>query len=132
MKSEQQLYDQQSQILDRLSKRADAVLRQHGKAEHGDYLTFEDYWGYPQIKISISNLRLLEPAIISRLQETLDEFPGWEVVIAVAVPGHYDDWPDMGLIIRKHEIIDGLRREYFPKEFQNLQYQGGRRGTDRD
>jgi hypothetical protein len=59
-------------------------------------------------------------------------FPGWELVVAVAVPGHYDDWPDMGLYVRLHEIIDGLQRKYFPKEFQNFEYEGSRTGTERD
>jgi hypothetical protein len=32
----------------------------------------------------------------------------------------------MGLYIRPHEIIDGLQRRYFPKEFQDIAYEGAR------
>jgi len=32
----------------------------------------------------------------------------------------------MGLIIRAHEIIDELRREYFPMQYQALEYEGSR------
>jgi hypothetical protein len=53
-------------------------------------------------------------------------------MVAVYVPGVGEDWPDMGLTIRAHEIVDGLQRSLFPKEFQNLRYEGSRPGTDRD
>ena len=95
----------------------------------GDYSIYGDYGGYPQVKISIGNLVLLEPHIVKRLQAIVKDFPGWEIVIAVAVPGHYDDWTDMGLYIRANEIVDGLQRQYFPKEFQGLEYEGSTRGA---
>jgi hypothetical protein len=38
----------------------------------------------------------------------------------------------MGLTIRDHEIIDGLQRQYFPREFQSIRYRGSRPGTERD
>jgi hypothetical protein len=47
---------------------------------------------------------------------------------AVLLPG----WPQMGLIVRSHEIIDGLQRQFFPAELKTIQYDGSRRGTDRD
>jgi hypothetical protein len=42
---------------------------------------------------------------------------------------HLKDWPNMGISIRANEIIDDLRREYFPTEFQDLAYEGARRGS---
>jgi hypothetical protein len=33
----------------------------------------------------------------------------------------------MGLTVRAHEIIDNLKRQYFPKEFQVIEYEGSRR-----
>ena len=35
----------------------------------------------------------------------------------------------MGISIRSNEIVDDLQRQYFPKEFQDLAYEGARRGT---
>ena len=136
MKTEEQLYEEQLKVLERLSDRVDKLLSHYGKADSrfddGDYLLFGDYWGFPQLKVSIGNLGLLEPGVVKQLQKIVTEFPGWEIVVAVAVRGHYDDWPDMGLIIRGNEIIDGLQRRYFPKEFQNLNYEGSRPGTEND
>jgi hypothetical protein len=38
----------------------------------------------------------------------------------------------MGLTIRRHEIIDGLQRQYFPPAYRHFQYPGSRPGTERD
>lgn len=54
------------------------------------------------------------------------------IVIAVYVPAVGKTWPDMGLTIRKNEIVDGLQRNHFPPEFQALHYEGSRPGTERD
>jgi len=43
--------------------------------------------------------------------------------------GLRNDWPNMGISIRADEIIDGLQRQYFPTEFQDLAYEGARRGS---
>jgi hypothetical protein len=56
--------------------------------------------------------------------------PGWEIVVTVAVRGHYYDWPDMALYVRPHEIFDTLQRQYFPEKFQAFDYEGSRRGTE--
>ena len=126
-------YAEQVAIFERLSDRVSALLDRFGRHDSllgpGDYSIYGDYSDYPQVKISIGNLVLLEPHIVKRLQAIVKDFPGWEIVIAVAVPGHYDDWPDMGLYIRANEIVDGLQRQYFPKEFQGLEYEGSRRGA---
>jgi hypothetical protein len=34
--------------------------------------------------------------------------------------------------VRPHEIIDGLQRQYFPKEFQGIEYEGSRREMGHD
>src|SRR5579862_125530 len=99
---------------------------------HGDFSVHGDYSGYPQVVVFISNLEMMRPPVISELQQLVEEIPGWEIEVTVAVRGHYDDWPNMGLYIRPHEIIDGLQRQYFPKEFQNLEYVGARPGTAND
>jgi hypothetical protein len=120
---------------DHLVQAVNAVLEQYGRhdsLEPGDYSVYEDYWGFPQVKVSIADLRMLEPAVIQRLQQVIKAYPGWEIVVAVVHRPNYRDWPQMGLYIRPHEIIDGLQRQYFPKEFQNIEYQGARRGTVAD
>ncbi len=98
---------------------------------HGDYQVLGDFSGYPQVVVFIDNLKMLRPPVISALQKSVKGFPGWEIEVAVA-PRAHRDWPNMGLYIRPHEIIDGLQRQYFPTEFQNIEYEGARRGTAYD
>ncbi len=81
----------------------------------------------PQLKLSIGKVELLLPHLIKGLQGLLKDYPGWEIVVAVAVKDHFYEWPEMGLTIRANEIIDGLQRQYFPKEFQSIEYEGSRR-----
>jgi hypothetical protein len=118
------LYTEMSQTLQRFG--------QEDAFGGADYWLLDDNWGNHQQKVEIQNLNLIRPEVVSSLQKTLVDFPDWEIVVAVDVPGHETDWPAMGLIIRGHEIIDGLRRQYFPTEFQNIEYENSRRGTDRD
>ena len=111
------------------------TLERFGKEDafgKGDYLLVDDNWGNHQQKIEVQNLSLIKPQIIKLLQQILAPYPDWEIVVAIDVPKHEADWPAMGLIIRNDEIIDGLQRQYFPTELQNIQYEGSRRGTDRD
>jgi hypothetical protein len=61
------------------------------------------------------------------MQALLVDFPSWEIVVAVSVPGPGDAWPEMGLNIRAHEILDDLKREYFPAAYQDIRYPGSRR-----
>jgi len=63
--------------------------------------------------------------VIKSLQTLLSTYPNWEIVIAVGSP-EKKNWPPMGLVIRDDEIIDGLQRQYFSNEFQNLEYEGSR------
>lgn len=126
----------QAETFERLAGEIGTLLEQFGKhdslLETGDYSIYGDYWGYPQVKVTIANLALLHPQIIERLQHVVAAYPGWEIVVAVAVPEHLDDWPRMGLYIRPHVIIDGLQRQFFPAEFQTIEYAGSRRGTEQD
>ncbi len=129
-------YEQQAEIFERLYQRTENLLERFGKPDSfdgpGDYSIYGDYWGRPQVKVSVGNLELLRSHVINLLQALLTEFPGWEFVVAVVDLDHLNDWPNMGLMVRAHEIIDGLQRQYFPLEFQNIRYEGSRPGTDRD
>jgi hypothetical protein len=129
---DQHYEQQQVGIFGCLVQAVSDVLGQYGRhdsIEPGDYSVYEDYWGYPQVKVSIANLKMLESAVIKKLQQVIKAYPGWEVVVAVVNRNNYKDWPEMGLYIRPDEIIDGLQRQYFPKEFQKIEYEGARRGT---
>jgi len=123
-------------IFEQLRHRVDAILEKYGRPDslsrQGDYTVHGDYNGHPQVIAFIGKLDMLRSAVISELHRLIKEFPGWEIEVTVAVREHYDDWPNMGLYIRPHEIIDGLQREYLPKEFQNIAYEGARRGTAYD
>jgi hypothetical protein len=61
----------------------------------------------------------VQPVVIESLQKLLIGYPNWEIVVALGRTFG-------GLVIRDDEIIDGLRRENFPKEFQAIEYEGSR------
>jgi hypothetical protein len=127
--------DEQTETWEILYQRILELILQYGTEdfrETADCWVDDDNIGTEQQKIYIRNLALLQPHVITALQGLLTEYPNWEIMVAVSVPGTGEAWPDMGLTIRAHEIVDGLQRQYFPKEFQALKYQGSRRGTDRD
>ncbi len=131
-------YEEQVELFERLYNRVEHLLENFGRPDYlpdypqGDYSVHGDYTGYPQVVIFVRNLELLKPEIVSQLQRLVQEFPGWQIVMTVAVRGHDGDWPDMGLYVRPHEIIDGLQRQFFPTEFKDIEYEGARKGTKYD
>jgi hypothetical protein len=133
---ENRKHAEQVEVFERLGQRVDDILEKYGTPDSlsrkGDYTVHGDYNGHPQVVAFVGKLDMLRPAVITELQRLIKEFPGWQIEVTVAVRGHYDDWPRMGLYIRPHEIIDGLQRQYFPKEFQDIAYEGARRGTAYD
>ena len=127
--------EEQGRIWSDLYHGAQRILRRRGQEDafgRGDYWILEDNYGPPQHKIYVNNLRMIDPAIVYALQKLLVPYPDWSWVIAIDLPAAGKGWPEMGLIVRKHEIIDGLKRELFSEEFQSLEYEGARPGTDRD
>jgi hypothetical protein len=106
------------------------VLQQFG--EEDDHPGRKDYWlvnenlGLWQHRIETSNLEMVRPVVIKSLRKLLIAYPNWEITIAVTSPGAENVWPAMGLVIRDDEIIDGLQRQYLPKEFQAVEYEGSR------
>lgn len=99
----------------------------------GDFWVVDESNDLTQHKVYFNRLHMLEPRIVKAVQDLLSEFPDWEVFIAISIDEYEgQDWPEMGLIIRQHEIVDGLQRQYFPTEYQHIQYEGSRVGTDRD
>jgi len=84
----------------------------------------QDNWGGPLHQIEIHSLHLLEPAVIKSLQGPLRDFPEWEIVVRVDVPGKEEVWPGMGLTIYADSICDALKREFLPAEYRDLSYEG--------
>lgn len=116
---------------ERISRRIREFLGRFGREDafHGDFWLLEDHWGCAQVLVHVINLDMLRPEVIHGLRALLRRYPDWEIVVAVAPNDHLYDWPAMGLYIRKHEIIDGLLRDYFPQHLQSLQYERARLGN---
>ena len=126
---------EQARVWDILYARLESILRKFGKEgvlNRGDYWVVDDNWGCRQHKIYIFNLKLLAPPIIKLLQMSLVQHPDWEYVVEASSDHYGNSWPSMGLIVRRHEIVDQLQRQYLPREFQNIEFQGSRRGTIQD
>jgi hypothetical protein len=125
---------EQFAVFERLRHRVKKLLERFGRPDylpgqpHGDYQVHGDYSEYPQVVVFVENLELLRPPVVNALQQLTKDFPGWQIDLMVALRGR-KDWPNMGISIRASEIVDDLRRQYFPKEFQDLAYEGARRGT---
>lgn len=129
--SDQETYTEQERAWGKLYDRIQKIMRRLGKEDGtgaADYWLLDDNWGMTQHKLLVSNLTLLAPAVVRQLQKCLAGYPDWEIVVAVAMKKKGESWPEMGLIIRPHEIVDDLQRQYFPKEFQQIKYEGSRPG----
>jgi hypothetical protein len=123
---------EQGRVWDLMYARLEEILRQFGKEDwlgRADFWIVSDNWGSRQHMLYINNLKMLTPSIVKLMQASLADYPGWEIVVDVSAKQYGQSWPTMGLIIRSHEIVDSLQRQYFPKEFQGFQYEGSRRGT---
>jgi hypothetical protein len=127
--------DEQASVWELLYEQVCALLKIYG-IENGfgeaDFLVVDDNYGWREVHIEVHRLRMLAPPIIVELQSLLQSFPGWQISVAVHVPGTKPDWPPMGLKIRGHEIVDGLRRQYFPEPYRSFRYEGSRVGTEDD
>jgi hypothetical protein len=123
--------EEQDRVWDILYGRLNRILPHFGKEdfkEPGDYYVFDDNWGSKQHKVTMYNLNMFRPAVIRALQSTLTDFPDWEIIVVPCVRGGSVSWPDMGLAVRAHEVIDGLHWQYFPNDMQ-FQYPDSRRGV---
>jgi hypothetical protein len=100
--------------------------------EVGDYWIIDEPYGFDQHNVYFYSFEMFRPVVIKELQVLLKQYSGWEIFVTTFIKPGGENWPDMGLIIREHEIIDGLQRQYFPPEYQSIQYEGSRVGTDKD
>jgi hypothetical protein len=121
-----ELYAKIQALLGQFWKEDDTELKDGSYVyERKDYLLVDDNWGGYQHKIETGNVEILKPTIVKSLQEILSAYPNWEIMITLG-SSEKDGRPPMGVVIRDDEIIDGLRREYLPKEFQSFEYEGSR------
>jgi hypothetical protein len=127
--------EQRDRIWTDLYQRVLNLLQQYGKEDafgNGDFLVVDDNYGWRRHTINAFNLKMLSPNIVAALRVLLDNLPDWEIVLALDVPGKEKIWPHMGLTIRKHEIIDGLMRNYLPEPYRTFVFPGSRPGTGFD
>jgi hypothetical protein len=78
--------DEQIRVWEILDARLKDALDELGREDwsgHADYWIVSDNWGTRQHKLYINNLDLLAPAVVKLLQNTLADFPGWEIVVAL-------------------------------------------------
>lgn len=119
-------FTRDSRVFDRLFKRVHAEMAKHGREDSfdppttGDYLVWQEFQREGQLDISFENFELLRPPVIGALQDILKDFPGWEILMIVERLHATDKWPGMGLVIRAHEVIDDLLRDYLPTEYRDL------------
>jgi hypothetical protein len=99
------------------------LVRQHVLGKD-DYWLLQENWGNFRHEIEIQSLQLFKPHVIKLLQASLSGFPDWEISIGLDVMSKFTGLPPMGVIVRDDEIIDGLQRQYLPKEFHDLVYEG--------
>ena len=113
------LYDRSRQVLLQFGEEDDPPERK-------DFLLVDDNLGLFQHRIETSNPELVKPVVINSLQKVLAGYPNWEIVIALGSPEKEASRPGMCVVIRDDEIIDGLQRQYLPKEFEAIAYEGSR------
>lgn len=134
---EQNRYAREAGVFDDLYPRVEKLLDEFGRPKYvpgapaGDFAVHGDYSGRAQVVVFVNNLQMLRPAVVTALQDLVKEYPGWQIVMTVAVRGQIGKWPNMGIYIRPHEIIDGLQRQYFPREYQDIEYAGAARNGGR-
>jgi len=124
--------EKQASIWDRLYEQVTGLLARYGREDSvgkGDYWVVDDNYGWRRSQIEIHNLKMLRPDIVSALRGLLSDLPDREITVTVDIPGKEKAWPVMGLTIRRHEIIDGLQRKFFPRKIQHWQYAGSRPGN---
>jgi hypothetical protein len=126
---------ERDRIWDDLYRKIVALLRPHGRNDaigEGEYWILDDNYGWRRQTIYVFDLKILDPVIVAALRDLLNGLPDWDIVLAIDVPGKENTWPPMGLTLRKHEIVDGLNRDYLPEPYRTLVIPGSRPGTGYD
>lgn len=127
--------DEQDRIWNMLYQQLVDLFSQHGLENafgEGDFWVVDDNYGWKRLTVCISDLAILTPSTVLIVQRILNDFPNWEIVLPLEGKARKEEWPPMGLTVRKHEIIDGLQREYLPPPYNRLEFPGSRPGTGYD
>lgn len=122
-------------IWNALYRQVVAVMEKFGTESavgRGDFWVIEDDHGLKRIGIDVFNFDLFSVTVIAELRELLANIQDWEIVLIVDMPQSGEEWPFMGVMIRWHEIVDGLQREYLPEEVRPPAIPGSRPGTGYD
>jgi hypothetical protein len=126
--------DQQDREWNELYGKVAAVIHRYGRESaigEGDFWVLSDNYNdrwFRQI-VYLFTLKLLDLQLIAELRGLLRDFPRWEIVLAIDIPGKEKDWPRMGLRIRRDEIIDSLIRALLPAPYNTLVFPDSRPGT---
>lgn len=131
----EEIFTEQEITWGALYDRLQPILQRYGSENHrseADYWLLDENLGPLQHVIFINNLAMLQPQLVLELQALLPDFPSWEIVVTIATLKEVPPWPSMGLYIRRHEVIDGLRREFFPPAFRNIVIPNSKPGTETD
>jgi hypothetical protein len=127
-----ELNDEQDRLWRLLYKSVIDFLPAYGGEDHfgnADYLVVDDNYGWNRVTIEIHKLRMLNPEIVAGLRDIVASYSDWEIVVAVDIPGTEGRWPPMGIIVGPHEVIDDLRREFLPADWQDVSYPNSKRGV---
>lgn len=122
-------------IWNALYRQVVAVMEKFGTESavgRGDFWVIEDDHGLKRIGIDVFNFDLFSVTVIAELRELLANIQDWEIVLIVDMPQSGEEWPFMGVMIRWHEIVDGLQREYLPEEVRPPAIPGRRPGRGYD
>lgn len=112
-----------------------AVLEKYGTESavgRGDFWVIEDDHGLKRIGVDVFNFKLFSVSVIEELRGLLANIQDWEIVLIVDMPKSGEEWPFMGVMIRWHEIVDGLQREYLPEGDRPPEIPGSRPGLGYD
>jgi hypothetical protein len=128
-------HDEQAETWEHVYTKVCEILSRFGTEDplgHADYLVVEDNYGPREVHVEVHNLKMLAPEIVTLLRNLTKQVQDWQISVAVHVPGTKPHWPVMGLTIRRHEIIDGLQRQFLPEPYRSFHYEDSRPGGEFD
>jgi len=85
-----------------------------------DFWIVDEDWGWDVLQVELP-LSLAWPPLAKKLQSILARYPDWRITIRLS--GREQGWPGMGIVISRNNIIDDLKREYFPIQFHNMAFE---------
>lgn len=88
---------EQIRVWEILYVRIEDTLDEFGREDwlgRADYWIVSDNWGTAQRKLYVNNLDLLDPSDVKILQNTLADFPDWEIVVAIDFSDKGHSWPN--------------------------------------